>query len=306
MILQLSLMVSIGIILLGLSTGCTNEVVPKEFPSAAESAKHLIDVGHVGTDVEFTKQLTDDGQREDHSAPLALRKLLAGEEIGRWIFSQGISYEKGNIALYWSINDCGLAGGATNIQQKLLKKLDEMGFKSFPSPEERYQLAYHRDLAGAEETVLLNKPKPWIGGQRPFAGIELLWSVRSTSTAPMLKYAEMKRIMPIFYDKRIKEPIYKLFQDDPLVDIRSGGTWTKYYSSSFAIAALPNDEKSVDALHQKLVARIEKAGYKQEENRPQFSTWDGFYPNDSQHGRPIINVKVDKDKSCVHISIQAE
>lgn len=277
-----------------------------------DSLEGLIELANVDTDEEFKMQL-----QGDYPAPEGFRKLLKGQTMRRWYFAQGISHEDGYLTLYWT-NNCGIVGESEDVNAILLKRLSNMGFEQFESPDlinkttrvKRYESAYRRKLAGAEETVLINHFTPWDGGNESVAGSEFKWLVRSTTKSPFLSYEAIRKEIPQFHDNRIDELFYKMFQDKPLARIWRHRTKSDYYNLQVEISCDQNNGESADELYPLLLKQIEQAGYDQV-TKPQFSAWEMFRANDAVRQKQGIkslenlNIQmfVPEDKSVISLAI---
>jgi hypothetical protein len=219
----------------------------------AAPLKQLADAVGVASDPAFTAALGKDGQRTDHTAPAALRALLAAHEVVRMSASQGYAYQDGRHELVWYFGELGLAGGRDALRASLRTALLDGGFVA--EVDEDFELLARRSVGEVEERVEVEGPADWTGGQKPAAGIKLTWTVRGPAGGRQASFGEVLAGIPFLRDPRIDASIYERLAAFPVVRVLVGGPWTRSYDLFLMLGGDP--DRAFDSASEALTA----AGY---------------------------------------------
>lgn len=200
------------------------------FPAHIQALESAADVG---TDEAFKTLLEAHKQRLDLEAPSHLRAFLTAAPLKRMRISRGYHHAKGEHVLSWFFAELAAPGSPEAILAAWQEVLGEQGLK--PS-EEHAQGPFTRAFAGGlpgdrREIARMEPPQPAVGGDEPWAGGMLDWSVSVAGAEPP-QLSEVLEALPYLADARVDAAWYEAMGAVPVSSVGLGGTWTKYYSLS--------------------------------------------------------------------------
>lgn len=199
--------------------------------------------------------------RSDTVVPSGLVGLLKGETVVRiypWCTFRMVDDRPTWNWSFWE--NSGVRGEPDETKDRLVKRMVEMGFKSFASSDKHYQLAFERNATGYQETVLISDPEPWVGSRESNVGIRLNWTVSSAAKGAIPTYAEIVKVMPTLQPPtptegmhRIPEEVLSALTEEPVVEVSLSGPGTTWYSLDILF---PN---RADGVTPAIIPRIEAA-----------------------------------------------